>query len=133
MKDGAAEVEMSFSAPNETEMSVLRYETGASNVKLSGLAHANFNMLVFKSGAGACTLDFSGELQREATVTISSGLSNIILVVPAGVNATVTLESSLTYVSAGSGWSQNGNVYTRAGAGPTLTFLIEMGAGNITL
>jgi hypothetical protein len=133
VKDGAADVELSFSSPNETEMSVLRYETGASNVKLSGLANANFNTFIFKSGAGDYTLDFSGELQRDATVTISSGLSNIILVIPEGVNASVTMESGLTNVSAGSGWTQNGNLYTQEGDGPRLTFLIEMGAGNITL
>jgi hypothetical protein len=133
IKDGAADVNLSFSTPNETEMSILRYETGASSVKMKGLANANFNTLVFQSGAGDYTLDFSGELQRNATVTIGSGFSNIILVVPEGVNAAMTVESGLTNVSAGSGWSQNGDLYTQEGQGPTLTFVIKMGAGNLTL
>jgi hypothetical protein len=133
IKDGAAGVSLSFSSPNQTEMSVLRYETGASNVKLTGLANANFNTLVFQSGAGDYTLDFSGEVQRDATITISSGFSNIILVIPDNVNAVVTMESGLTNVSAGSGWDKSGNLYSQNGDGPTLTFLIKMGAGNITL
>ncbi|MBI5839991.1 MAG: hypothetical protein HZB19_07790 [Chloroflexi bacterium] len=133
VKDGAADVNLSFSSPNESEMSVLRYETGASNVKLEGLANANFNTLVFQSGAGDYTLDFTGELQRDATITISSGFSNIILVIPQNVNANVTMESGMTNVSTGSGWSQNGGLYAQEGEGPTLTFLIKMGAGNITM
>ena len=68
VKDGAAGVKMAFSTPNQIEMSVLRYETGASNVEMSGLANANFNTLTFQSGAGDYTLDFSGQLQRDATV-----------------------------------------------------------------
>jgi len=112
---------------------VLRYETGASNVELKGLANANFNTLVFQGGAGDFTLDFSGELQRDGTVTINSGFSNIILVIPENVNANVTMESGLTNVSTGSSWDKKGDIYTQAGDGPTLTFVIEMGAGNITL
>ena len=133
VKDGAANVNLSFSSPNESEMSVLRYETGASNVELKGLANANFNTLVFQAGAGEYTLDFSGELQRDATITMSSGFSNIILVIPENVNANVTMESGLTNVSTGSSWDKNGTLYAQAGDGPTLTFVVKMGAGNITL
>ncbi len=133
VKDGAAHVNLSFSSPNKSEMSILRYDTGASNVELKELTNANFNTLMFKSGAGEYKLDFSGDLQRDATVTISSGLSNITLVIPKNANANVTLDSGLTNVSTSSSWNKNGNLYTQSGEGPTLTFVIEMGAGNITL
>ena len=133
IKDGAAHVELTFSKPNPTNMSVLRYETGASNVKLTGLANANFNSLIFSSGAGDYTLDFSGTLKRDATVNLSSGLSNLIVVIPEDVNANVTVEGGLANISAGSSWSQNGNIYSQTGSGPTLTFIIKMGAGNLTL
>lgn len=133
VKDGAADVAISFSEPNQAEMSILRYETGASNVRLTGLANANFGTLVFSSGAGDYTLDFSGQLQRDAAVTIGSGLSNLILVIPEGVHAVVTVESGASNVHAGPGWSQSGNLYTQGGDGPTLTILIETGAANLTL
>jgi hypothetical protein len=133
IKDGAADVTMNFSEPNQTEMSVFHYETGASNVKMSGLANANFSLMDFSSGAGDYTLDFSGDLQRDASVTISSGLSNTIIVVPEGVNAVVTVDSGASNINAGANWSQNGNVYTQKGEGPTLTFVINIGAGNVTL
>lgn len=133
IKDGAAEVELVFSEPNLSEMSLFHYETGASNVKMSGLANANFALMDFSSGAGDYTLDFSGDLKRDASVTISSGLSNIIIVVPEGVNAVVTVDSGVSNISAGSSWAQNGKIYTQKGEGPTLTFLISIGAGNVTL
>jgi hypothetical protein len=133
VKDGAAHVDLNFSQPNKTDMSLFRYETGASNVKLTGLANANFNSMTFSSGAGDYTLDFTGTLKRDATVTASSGLSNLIVVVPVDVNAQVTVEGGLANVSAGSGWNQNGNIYSQKGSGPMLTFVIKMGAGNLTL
>jgi hypothetical protein len=133
IKDGAANVKLAFSEPNLVEMSAFRYATGASDVKMTGLANANFSMFDFSSGAGDYTLDFSGELQRDASVKISSGLSNVIVVVPEGVDAVVTVDGGASNISAGPGWSQNGDVYKQKGRGPTLTFVIEVGAGNVTL
>jgi hypothetical protein len=133
VKDGAATVGITFSTLNKTSMSLLRYETGASTVKLIGLANANFNAMTFKSGAGDYTLDFSGQLQRDATISLESGLSNLILVIPEGVHAVVTVESGASNVNAGPGWSQSGNVYTQEGSGPTLTILVKTGAANLTL
>jgi hypothetical protein len=133
IKDGASKVGLSFSQANLIEMTLFRYETGASTVKMSGLANANFSTMIFNSGAGDYTLDFSGTLQRDATITISSGLSNIILVIPQNVNANITTESGLANINAGPGWIQNGSQYTQNGSGPTLTFLIKTGAGNLTL
>lgn len=72
-------------------MTIFRYETGASSVSLSGLANANFSTLVFDCGAGGYTLDFSGDLQRDAIVTIDSGFSDLKLVIPKEINAKVTI------------------------------------------
>ncbi len=63
--------------------------------------------MIFDSGAGDYTLDFSGTLKHDATITVSSGLSNIILVIPQNVNANVTTESGLANINAGSGWTSN--------------------------
>ena len=133
IKDGASNVNLKFSQPNPSDMAIFRYETGASTVKMSGLANANFSTLIFNGGAGDYTLDFSGALKRDATITIESGLANVILVIPDGVKANVTVESGASNVNAGSGWTQNGTLYTQTGSGPTLTYVIKTGAGNLTL
>ena len=133
ISDGAADVEINFSKPNPVEMSTFTYNTGASDVKILGLANANFSLFDFSSGAGDYTLDFSGELQRDASIKIETGLSNFIIIVPDGVDAVVTVEGGLSNVNAGPGWERSGNDYVLKGDGPTLTFVIEMGAGNLTL
>lgn len=133
INDGAASVELSFSEPNQAEMSVFNYSTGASNVKMSGLANANFKLLDLSAGAGDYTLDFSGDLQQDATINIEAGLSNMIIIVPDGVNAFVSVKGGALNITAGSGWGQNGRVYEQEGEGPTLTFVVQMSAGNLTL
>lgn len=133
IKDGASNVELNFSELNPEEMSAFTYESGASNVKIIGLANANFSLFDFSAGAGDYTLDFSGELQRDASVKVESGLSNLIIVVPEGVAAEVRVEGGLSNVNTTSGWERSGDSYRQTGEGPTLTFVIEMGAGNLTL
>ena len=133
VKDGASNVDLSFGEPNQTEMSVLRYETGASNVKLTGLANANFSTLAFSGGAGNYTLDFSGKLQRDAVVTIEAGLGDLSLVIPEGVNAVVTVEDAALNVNHSSGWTQNGQKFTQNGSGSTLTIIVKMSAGNLVI
>jgi hypothetical protein len=132
VEEGAAKVELSFDQSGTTEMKLFRYKTGASNVKMTGLANANFASMEFTGGAGNYSFDFSGQLQRDASVTIEAGLSNVTLVIPSGLSAQVTV-SGLSNVSHGSNWSQNGNTYTQSGSGPQLVILVEMGAGNLTI
>ena len=133
VQDGAANVELSFLEPNQTEMSILRYETGASDVRLTGLANANFSTLTFSGGAGNYTLDFSGELRRDAVVTIESGLGNVSLIIPEDVDAVVTVESAAVNINHGSGWAQNEQKYVQMGSGATLTIIVQMAAGNLTI
>lgn len=133
VRDGAANVDISFSEPNQIEMSMLRYETGASNVKLTGLANANFSTLTFSGGAGNYTLDFSGELQRDAVVTIEAGFGDLSLIIPEDVDAVVTVEGAALNINHSSGWTQNGQKYTQNGSGSTLTILVKMAAGNLVI
>jgi hypothetical protein len=133
IKDGAAESKLNFSSPNLAELKLLKYETGASNVSLTGLANANFDNLELNCGAGNYTLDFSGSLQHAGSVTVQTGVSNMTLVIPSAVAAQITVQGGLSNVSHDSAWKQNGNTYTQAGTGPQLTVVINIGAGNLTL
>lgn len=133
VKDGASDVRLSFSAPNTTEMGVLRYETGASNVIVEGIGNASPASLIFKCGAGNYTLDFSGQLKRNITGHVEAGLGNVTINIPSGVPAQVSVESGLSNISAGSGWQVNGNTYTQEGSGPAINIIVDIGAGNLTL
>ena len=133
ISDGAADSRLSFSEPNLVEMSTLRYTTGASSVHLEGLANANFVDMYFRSGAGSYTLDFSGELQREASVTIESGLGSVRIVLPPGTAGTVKFEGSLSNVDISGEWERRGNEYVHSGDAPQITFLVKLGVGNLEL
>ncbi len=133
ISDGAADVTLNFSESNTTEMTLFKYQTGASNVSLLGLGNANFSTLEFDSGAGNYTLDFSGELKRDASVNIETGVSNMTLVIPDGIPVQITIEGGLSNITHGTGWEKDGNVYTQEGSGPQLTIVIEIGAGNLTI
>ena len=132
INDGAAEVQVTFSQPNPVEMSLFKYSTGASNIKLGGLANANTSQLIFRSGAGVYTLDFSGELTRDMTVTIESGVSSITIIVPSNTSTVLTTNGLLT-VTAHDSWHQDDNIYTVTADGPTITIEVDMGAGNLIL
>ncbi len=133
INDGAADVSLSFSELNLAEMSEFNYSTGASDVRMEGLANANFERFIFNGGAGNYTLDFSGDLQRDATVSVDCGLSDLTLIIPQGMNVVITIDSALADINLGDGWSQKGTVYSQEGDGPTLTIIINMGAGEITI
>ena len=133
ISDGAADTKLNFASPNLAEMSLLSYSTGASNVSLTGLGNANFASLEFNSGAGNYTLDFSGQFQRNGSVHIGTGVSNLTLVIPSGIPVQITMEGGLSNVTNDSSWAKNGNVYSQAGTGPQLTVVVEIGAGNLTI
>ncbi len=133
ISDGAADTKLNFASPNLTEMSLLSYSTGASNVSLTGLGNANFASLEFDSGAGNYTLDFSGQFQRNGSVHIGTGVSNMTLVIPSGIPVQITVDGGLSNVTNDSGWARNGNVYSQSGTGPQLTIVVEIGAGNLTI
>jgi hypothetical protein len=134
VSDGAATVQVDFSAPNTAEMSSLRYETGASTVKMLNLANANFATMTFRSGAGTYTLDFGGTLRRDAQVNVESGLSTLTIVVPEGTAAEVEISGAMSSVTTHGAWvTQDSTRYRVEGQGPRIQMDISMGAGTVIL
>jgi hypothetical protein len=133
ISDGASDVNLSFDEPNPVEMDVLRYSTGASSVRLEGLANANAATIIFRGGAGSYTLDFNGELQRDAVVSVEAGISSLVIVVPEGTTAKVTVEGGMSNIDAFGDWEKSGDAYSQAGGDYKLTILVKMGAGSVEL
>jgi hypothetical protein len=133
ISDGAANVKLKFSTPNTATMRALRYETGGSNITMEKLGNANFQTMIFQSGAGNYNLDFSGSLQQDAAVFIETGLSRLVISVPDGVPAEVNFEGPLSKVLTTGDWQQSGDEYYLDGQGPRLVFTIETKAGTVTL
>jgi hypothetical protein len=133
ISDGGADLTGAFSKPNNVVMSSFIYASGASRTELRGLGNANFEQMAFNVGAGDHTLSFDGELQRDASVMVDSGLSTLNIIVPKGVNANVIFADGLSTVTAFGGWEMNGDIYTLTGSGPTITITVKMGVGTVNL
>lgn len=133
ISDGAADVDVRFSTPNLVVMDSLRYTTGASNVSLFGLGYANFTSFIFRSGAGEYLLDFRGGFLRDSVVTIESGVSQVTLMMPEGVNAKVIFKGGLVNIDSSGAWEKSGDQYVLDGSGPVVTINVDMGAGNLIL
>jgi hypothetical protein len=133
INDGASKAVVRFDSLNPVEMQNLVYKTGASQVDLLGLANANTSNVSFESGAGDYTLDFSGDLQKDMNVHISSGMSNTEIIVPEGVNVVVEITGGLSNVDLTGTWTVNDSTYT-TGSGPlTIHIYVEMAMGNLAL
>ena len=133
VQDGASDAEIRFDTLNPEQMRTLAYQTGASEITFLGLANANFTQMSFEGGAGEYTFDFSGDLQQDANVDIQVGLSNVKIVVPAGVSAQLVVEGGLGNIDVDDAWIRTGSHYENKGSGPQLTLVIEMGAGSLGL
>lgn len=133
INDGAAQVDLSFSEENLNTMDSLRYTTGASDVRLTGLANANFEEMIFRGGAGNFELDFSGNLQQDASVEIESGVSSVTVIIPEDTNAEIRFEGGLTDINTQGEWRVSGNTYSLRGSGSKLTITVKMGAGSLEL
>jgi hypothetical protein len=132
---GAYDGQMELGGLNLTRLTV---RDGASSVNLSsvtltGLANANFDDMTFDGGAGSYTLDFSGELQRDATVNVKAGVCTLTIIIPEGTAARINLDGGLTTVKTEGTWSASNDTYETSGEGPKLTINIDLGAATLTL
>lgn len=133
ISDGASNTTVDFDTPNRVSMTSFIYKTGASNVTLNKLSNANFEKMDFESGAGSFTLDFAGELQKNADIRITSGVSNVKIIIPNGTSSKIQISGGLNNISTTGTWTTLGTKYSTAGEGPTLNIWIEMGLGSLEL
>lgn len=133
INEGASNTEVRFSQPNPEVMEKLSFHTGASQVKLFGLANANPKEITFSSGAGAYTLDFSGELRQDIDVTINSAISDLKIIVPKGTHCQVDVTEGVSNVNISGTWTNQDQVYSTKGEGYTINITVQMGLGNIEL
>jgi hypothetical protein len=138
IKDGAAKTTVSFSSPNPSQMDSLTYNTGASSVTMTGLAAANFKKMAFKGGAGSFTLDFTGQLRTDGSVTVDAGVGSVHIIVPATTAAKVTIKGALTDVTQQGSWVAANKTYSTpavgtAQQGKLLTINVNMSVGSLSL
>jgi len=131
--EGASETTVNFDVPNPEVINNFKFQTGASFVKLYGLANANFKSMDFVSGAGSYVFSFDGTLQQDAEVNIKSAASNLEILIPSGMKVVIVNQGKVINVNTKGTWTIKDNTYSTPGDGFTLTITINMAVGNIVL
>jgi len=89
LNSGASQTNIIFNQPNLIDLKNINIKTGASTIKMLGLANANFNEMNFTGGAGSYTFDFSGNMTKKSKVNISAGAAKIILKIPSNMGTKI--------------------------------------------
>ncbi len=132
---GAGDFEVRFDEPNETEMSHLTLNTGASKLEVIGIGHAGPERVKVQGGIGDITLDFTGAWPHSADVQITAGVGSLTLRLPDDVGVRVETEGGLTNIEV-SGLQRQGNTYVNDACGEAETELhiqVTTGVGNVKL
>lgn len=111
VRQGAGRSEISLSAVNPQPMDLLQLSAGAGSIQARGLAFANAAVMTLEGGAADYNFDFSGLLKRDANVKISTGVSSVLLTIPATTAAQVSSESLLSRVDVGDGFTKRAGAY----------------------
>ena len=137
VRQGAGKFELSFQRPNPEPMELLEISSGAAAIELENLANANLSEMRLSGGAASYELDFGGVLSREAEVNIETGISGIVVSVPASTAARVTAETTLGSVDVGDGFmKREGAFSTEAALGgddPVLSIRAGVRLGSLQL
>jgi len=92
LNSGAGKTNILFNQPNLINLKNISVKTGASTIKMLGLANANFSEMNFTGGAGIYSFDFSGKLTIKSKVNIDAGAAKIILKIPSTVGTKIMIK-----------------------------------------
>jgi hypothetical protein len=95
LNSGASQTNIEFNQPNLIDLKNINIKTGASSIKMLGLANANFDKMNFTGGAGSYTFDFSGNLTKKSKVNIDAGAAKIILKIPSTIGTKIIIKRFL--------------------------------------
>ncbi len=96
LQTGASQTRIDISEPNREEMAVARMEVGAAEFTALRLGNLNARSIRLDAGVGDITLDFTGEWQRDATVSVDMGLGSLELRFPEGLGVKIEKDTFLT-------------------------------------
>ncbi len=92
LNSGVGQTNILFNQPNLINLKNINVKTGASTIKMLGLANANFSEMNFTGGAGIYFFDFSGKLTKKSKVHINAGAAKIILKIPSAIGAKIMIK-----------------------------------------
>jgi hypothetical protein len=110
---------------------------GAGELIARHLANANCGELRLGGGVSSSTLDFSGELRRDAHASADAGLASLNILVPAATSARVRAKAFASGRSVLGSFTSRGDVYYTApaleGKHPHLEIDVSMAFGSLAV
>lgn len=99
-RTGASTTEIDFPSANPVRMSTLDLAVGAAEFEANRLGNARFDRLSLKGGVGEMRLDFGGEWEGDAEVSVEMGLGSLTLVVPSSLGVRIRKSGFLAALDA---------------------------------
>jgi hypothetical protein len=93
---GASESRIDVSAPNPLRMSLADMEVGAADFHVRRLGNLNAERITVDAGMGSLVLDFRGEWQGDAEVSVDMGFGSLELRFPEGLGVKLVKDTFLT-------------------------------------
>jgi len=131
--DSVTATEISLDAQNPSKLEEFEIGSSGSNFVFRGISNANFEQMNMRAVGGSYILDFSGDLQQDANITLVAGLGKLQVEIPAEIPATITVSGTTSGLETNGGWIANQNVYTNPGEGHQLIIEIFMDMGTLVL
>jgi len=96
LSTGASESRIDISEPNRLRMSSAGFEVGAADFHVRNLGNLNAEIITVDAGVGKVVLDFRGQWEGDATVSVDMGLGALELRFPEGLGVRVIKNTFLT-------------------------------------
>jgi len=93
---GASESRVDISEPNPLRMSTADLEVGAADFQVRNLGNLNAERITVDAGVGNVVLDFRGDWQGDADVSVDMGLGALELRFPEGLGVRLVKDTFLT-------------------------------------
>jgi len=110
VRTGASDARLDLSTANPVPMRLASFEVGAASFEAHGLGNLNAESIEVSAGVGSATLDFAGEWQRDAHVSLHMGMGSLQLLFPAGLGVRLEQGGFLASFD-GEGFDQRGDVH----------------------
>lgn len=134
---GAGQTLVRFAKPNPIRLKTIQVSTGASQLTMTDLGKANFDVLQFSGGATDVVMDFEGNIKREVKVNISLDAGSMKLIVPKGLGVKINHSSGyFSNIKLPDNFYQKGTSYLSSNSGNaagTLNISVASTAGAISL
>lgn len=137
IRQGAGKMDFDFSVPNPQPMGQLAVEAGAVGFEMVNLVNANFAEMKLDGGAASFYLDFNGQLRRDASVKITTGVSAVTLVVPSSTAVRIVPETVMAGLDVGDHFTRLEGAFNNpaatGGGKPLLTIQASVTLGSLRL